>query len=279
MQLKYLLKGTQIWQLSLQDILSTPVIHSGSILHYTDYTNFIKVSIMITDGSKCFWGPIIDAMDIRPEAHQEIWNVSCMTCYHVPFFQHGSVWKWTTIWRQNDFFLQRCASNKFPSLSAALTVQQWRRRDIPAFHLLMTSWFQVTCPWQIQLKHPIPVPVWRWYSFYLHDLLVEAYRCQLKQYFKQPWTVMRQLFGDVRWYSYSVCPHPKPVGFCFENKAKLQVSAKPWNKNSSGQTAIIIHRPKIADIFKRRLFVFQRQKPIKTTEGILKPLNKRGLLS
>lgn len=133
-------------------------------------------------------------MDIRPEAHQEIWNVSCMTCYHVPFFQHASVWKWTkkiedktkyfykgvccppSCFREpysqnidlhlvSDFwctyvydnpyktepnssgsvptkFRHAAASNKFPSLSAALTVQQWRRRDIPAFHLLMTSWFQ-----------------------------------------------------------------------------------------------------------------------------------------
>lgn len=39
-------------------------------------------------------------------------------------------------------FRHAAASNHFPSLSAALTVQQWRRRDIPAFHLLMTSWFQ-----------------------------------------------------------------------------------------------------------------------------------------
>ena len=134
-------------------------------------------------------------MDIRPEAHQEIWNVSCMTCYHVPFFQHASVWKWTTnlktkqnisakvclstfmfqraygifteYWPTFSFwfwctyvydnpyktepnssgsvptkFRHAAASNHFPSLSAALTVQQWRRRDIPAFHLLMTSWFQ-----------------------------------------------------------------------------------------------------------------------------------------
>lgn len=135
-------------------------------------------------------------MDIRPEAHEEIWNVSFMTCYHVPFFQHGwfcgnepqfedktkyfykgvpvhlhvseSLWNihriltyilvsdfWCTYVYDNPYktapnssgsvptkFRHAAASNKFPSLSAALTVQQWRRRDIPAFHLLMTRWFQ-----------------------------------------------------------------------------------------------------------------------------------------
>lgn len=130
----------------------------------------------------------------------------------IPFLD-GSVWKWTTIWRQNEIFLQTCACppseysmnidlhlvsdsdvrmcttiytrpnpipqemfrqkflacscfKKIPSLSAALTVQQWRRRDTPAY-IIGDSWFQATRPWQIQLKHPILVPVWRWYSFIL----------------------------------------------------------------------------------------------------------------
>ena len=110
MQLKYLLKGTQIWQLSLQDILSTLVIHSGSILHYTDYTHFMKVSIMITrrfevflrSHHRCRW--ILDPRHIRKSEMLAAWHVTMYPSSNM--LQCGNE---PQIWRQNNIFLQRCA--------------------------------------------------------------------------------------------------------------------------------------------------------------------------
>lgn len=65
-------------------------------------------------------------MDIRPEAHQEIWNVSCMTCYHVPFFQHASVWKWTTnLKRKQNISAKVCLSTFMFQRAYGICTEYW----------------------------------------------------------------------------------------------------------------------------------------------------------
>ena len=63
------------------------------------------------------------------------------------------------------------------------------------------------------------------------NTVVQAwYHCATCSYLTLTWRLLDEIpksTGDVRSYSYTVCPHPKPVKFCFENKANFRFLGSP----------------------------------------------------